>query len=87
MKLIKVETSGQTVRWINLDLVSRVTLADEPNGHRLMGLVFADGHRASQLKLDSEAPLDQGAIEQLCTELDQATQALGVRKQICLQSS
>ncbi len=75
MKFVKIETSGSTTRWINLAHVSRVTLADESGDQSLMVLVFSDGHRESQLKLNSQDPQDKRAIEQLTANLDAAAGA------------
>lgn len=70
MRFVKLETSGPTTRWINLEQVSRVTLAEDSPGHRLLVVVFSDGQRDSQLRLSTEDPVDRQAIDYLVECLD-----------------
>lgn len=70
MKFIKLHVGGDTIRWINLEQVSRVTLANESSGHQLMVIVFADGHRETQLRLSSEDDHEAKMIDQIIHRLD-----------------
>jgi hypothetical protein len=71
MKFIKLETSDGEIRWINLDMVSRVTLVKEPEGtHELMVIIFADAATDARVQIRSDSEANQHAIARLREKLD-----------------
>lgn len=71
MKFIKVQTSEGETRWINLDLVSRVTLATESGrAQPLMVITFADACPEARVQIRGGNEVDDKAIRQLTKALD-----------------
>ena len=65
MQFVKVETSDQDTRWINLSLVSRVTIGTDESGVEVLVAVFADGDVADSLKIRATDDVNKAAILEL----------------------
>lgn len=74
MNFVKIETSDSETRWINLDHVSRVTLATQTQGTPILAIFFADGNRDSSLKISGSDPVNKKAIERFVAHLDAVEQ-------------
>ena len=70
MHFIKLATSDQDTRWINLEQVSRVTLGEEVSGVPVAVIVFSDGDLEQGLKIHGTEDVDRQAIDKLTTVLD-----------------
>ena len=71
MKLIKLHTSDGDTRWINLDLVRRVTLAEQTTGEPVLAVIFDDGSTEADLRILGSTPENRSAIHQLTAVLDE----------------
>ena len=70
MHFVKVETSDEDTRWINLDLVSRITIGDDESGVETMVILFADGDVGNSLTIRATDEVNQLAILELVRELN-----------------
>ncbi len=70
MHFVKVETSDEDVCWINLDLVSRVTIGKDEAGVDTLVATFADGHVRDSLKIRGTDEVNQQAILELERQLN-----------------
>lgn len=71
MHYVKITTSDDETRWINLNQVCRFTLAtDAARGFPVLAIVFADGSLDDKLVLNGNNETDRKAIETLTAELD-----------------
>jgi hypothetical protein len=74
MHYIKLETSDQDVRWINLEQVSRVTVGQEASGVPFAAVVFSDGNLEECLKIHGTEDVDRRAINKLTAVLDHVSE-------------
>lgn len=78
MHYVKIVTSDEDTRWINLNLVCRFTLAhDAARGFPVLAIVFADGSLDEKLVINGNNELDRKAIETITTELDKIVGSRG----------
>lgn len=70
MHFIKMITSDNETRWINLDQVSRVTLTEDA-GSMLLVLMFADGDPENCLKIRGSDKVNRVAIDTLTLALNE----------------
>lgn len=70
MNFVKIETSDNETRWINLDHISRVTLATQTGGMPLLVIFFADGNRDCSWKIDGSDPINKKAIDHFVAHLN-----------------
>ena len=71
MKLIKLRTSDGDTRWVNLDLVRRVTLAEQSSGEPVLAVIFDDGATEADLRILGATEENRAAIHQLTAILDE----------------
>lgn len=62
MFFVKLETSDDDTRWINLDQLSRVTLGKDELGIEVLTAVFADGHVEDRLQIRGTDEINVEAI-------------------------
>lgn len=62
MSFVKIETSDQDTRWINLELISRVTIGKDESGVELLVAVFADGDAGDSLRIRGTDDVNKEAI-------------------------
>ena len=62
MSFVKIETSDEDTRWINLDLISRVTIGRDESGVELLVAVFADGDAGDSLRIRGTDDINKEAI-------------------------
>lgn len=75
MHYFKLETSDEEVRWLNLAMVSRVTLAkDATSGKPVLAIFFADAAQENKLAITGNTKKNQQAIDDLVAELDHVAQ-------------
>ncbi len=67
---IKLETSDGEVRWINLDRVRRVTLAEETSGEPLLVIVFDDGGANDEVRIHGSDDKNRQVIQTVVSRLD-----------------
>jgi len=72
MNFMKLQTSDGDTRWINLDLVSRVTTGVEPAGDPFVAVIFADGAVDESLIIHGTDEKNREAIDALTKCLDAA---------------
>jgi hypothetical protein len=70
MRYIRLETSDQDTRWINLEQVCRVTRGIESPGVPIVAIIFADGNVDDCLKIRGTDEINKKAISQLVGALD-----------------
>jgi hypothetical protein len=71
MKYVKLETSDGTARWINLEQVSRVTLAQDPGKDSpLLVITFEDASAEARVQVRGSNPADLKVIRQFTKLLD-----------------
>jgi len=71
MQYVKLVTSDDETRWINLASVARVTLSRHATtGRQILVIMFRAGGSASDFKIEGENPQNVKAIETLCKALD-----------------
>ncbi len=70
MHFVKIQTSDNETRWINLEQVSRVTLGADDSGEPILAVVFADGNPDLSLKLHGSDHVNRAAIGCLTAGLD-----------------
>jgi hypothetical protein len=68
---IKLETSDGEVRWINLDRVRRVTLAEETVGGPLMVIVFDEGDASDEVRIHGSDDQNRQVIQKVISRLDE----------------
>jgi len=74
MSFIKLMTSDNDTRYINLAQVSRVTLAtDATRGAPRLAIFFGDASQESKLQIDGSNEQDRKAIEIFIAALEAAT--------------
>ena len=74
MQFMKILTSDQETRWINLAQVVRVTLATEAgSGKPVLVLFFVSGDAESRLTIVGNKEKDRKAIEALTARLEELT--------------
>ncbi|MCP4782822.1 MAG: hypothetical protein GY903_15320 [Fuerstiella sp.] len=71
MSFVKIETSDEDTRWINLDSISRVTIGKDEAGVELMVAVFADGDVNDALTLRGTDDVNKEAILEIERALNQ----------------
>ncbi len=78
MHYVKIQTSDDETRWINLNQVCRFTLAkDDVRGFPVLAIVFADGSLDAKLVINGSNEIDRKAIETITTELDKIVGSRG----------
>ena len=76
MRYVKITTSDEETRWINLEQVCRVTLAtDRARGFPVLAIVFADGSLEDKFLINGNTEADRKAIETLTAALDSVANA------------
>jgi len=71
MHFVKLVTSDNDARYINLDQVSRVTLAkDVTRDVPVLVIFFSDADRDAKLEVEGATAADRKAIEQFVAALD-----------------
>jgi len=70
MTFVKLQMSDGDTRWINLDLVSRVTSGTEPSGDPFVAVIFADGNADESLIIHGTDQKNREAIDALKKCLD-----------------
>lgn len=71
MHYVKITTSDEETRWINLAQVCRFTLAtDRAKGFPVLAIVFADGSLDDKFLINGNNAADRKAIEILTAALD-----------------
>lgn len=68
---IKLETSDGETRWINLDRVRRVTLAEEAVGEELMVIVFDEGNTTDEVRIHGSDEKNREVIQKVKSRLDE----------------
>ena len=68
---IKLETSDGEVRWINLDRVRRVTLAEETVGESLLVIVFDEGDASDEVRIHGSDDKNRQVIQQVISKMDE----------------
>ena len=71
MRIIKLHTSDGDTRWINLDLVRRVTLAEESTGEPILAIIYDDGSTEADLRILGSTDENKKAIHQITAVLDE----------------
>lgn len=71
MSFVRIETSDRDTRWINLDLVSRVTLGTDEAGTEVLVAMFADGDVGDSLKIRGTDEMNKAAILEFERALNQ----------------
>jgi hypothetical protein len=72
MYFVKLRTSDGETRWVNLERVSRATLARDVRGDPILTVRFADGGDEDRLQIPGHEAADREAIDLLTAELDGA---------------
>ncbi|MFY9251999.1 MAG: hypothetical protein WAO83_00990 [Fuerstiella sp.] len=62
MSFVRIETSDNDTRWINLLQVSRVTFGRDESGVDVLVAVFADGNVGDCLKIRGTDEVNRAAI-------------------------
>lgn len=71
MHFFKLVTSDEEVRWLNLAMISRVTLAkDTASGKPVLAILFSDAAQENKLSITGNTKKNQQAIDDLVAELD-----------------
>ncbi len=70
MHFIKLQTSDQDTRWINLQQVSRVTTGTEAADVPFVAILFGDATTGESLKIRGDDEINRHAIEKLIAALD-----------------
>ncbi len=70
MHFVKLETSDQDRRWINLHQVSRVTIGTDESGVEFLVAIFSDGDINDSLKICGTDEINKQAIVKLERELN-----------------
>jgi hypothetical protein len=70
MLFVKIETSDNDRRWINLHQVSRVTIGTDETGVEVLIAVFADGDLNDSLKIHGTDAINKRAIVELERQLN-----------------
>ena len=70
MHFVKLETSDDDRRWINLHQVSRVTSGIDESGVEVLVAIFADGDVNDSLKICGTEEINRQAIVKLERELN-----------------
>lgn len=70
MHFVKLETSDDDLRWINLNQVSRVTIGTDESGIQVLVAIFADGNLSDSLKIRGTDEINKQAIIKLERELN-----------------
>lgn len=71
MNYFKLETSDGEIRWVNLNLISRVTLVQAPDAScPLLVITFADAHSEARVQIRGDTEQNGHAIRRLCDKLD-----------------
>ena len=65
MHFVKLETSDDDQRWINLNQVSRVTIGTDDSGIEVLVAIFADGDVNDSLKIRGTDEVNKQAIIKL----------------------
>ena len=69
--IMKLHTSGNEERWVNLQTVSRVThVADDGTGVPLLTLFFDCDDPECTLRISGREPLDREAIRTVVAEME-----------------
>ncbi len=76
-RFLKISTSNGEQRWINLDRVTRVSLADEPHGEPVLVFSFEGNDRVKIHGADEDA---RNLIRRIASSLDSVACAAGVRR-------
>ncbi len=71
MSFVKIETSDEDTRWINLNSISRVTIGKDETGVDLMIAVFADGDVDDALTIRGTDEVNKEAILEIERALNQ----------------
>ena len=71
MSFVKIETSDEDTRWINLSLISRVTVGKDETGVVVMIAVFADGDVDDALTIRGTDDVNHKAILEVERALNQ----------------
>lgn len=74
MHFVKLETSDDDQRWINLNQVSRVTIGIDESGVEVLVAIFADGDVNDSLKIRGTDEINKQAIVKLERELNHRCQ-------------
>lgn len=70
MRFVKLETSDEDSRWINLHQVSRVTVGTDASGINVLVAIFADGDLDNSLTIRGTDEVNRQAITKLERELN-----------------
>ena len=71
MSFVRIETSDEDIRWINLSSISRVTIGKDETGVDLMVAVFADGDVDDALTIRGTDDVNNEAILEIERALNQ----------------
>lgn len=67
---VRITSSDGETRWINLDRITRATLAVDAHGEPLLVLLFGEHDASERLQLRGQDETDRHAIEAITCELD-----------------
>lgn len=70
MHFVKLQTSDEDCRWINLHQVSRATIGTDESGVEVLVAVFADGDLDNSLIIRGTDEVNKQAIVKLERELN-----------------
>ena len=73
MHFVKIETSDDDRRWVNLEQVSRVTVGVDDAGIEVLAAIFADGDLENSLRIRGTDEINRVAIATLERELNHRT--------------
>ena len=62
MNFVRITTSDEDTRWINLNLVSRVTIETDQSGVEVLVAVFADGSAEDSFRIRGTDEVNKAAI-------------------------
>lgn len=62
MQFVRLDTSDNVTRWINLNQISRVTVGTEESGTEVLVAIFADGDVSDSLRILGTDDLNRESI-------------------------
>ncbi len=65
MSFVRIETSGEDTRWINVNRISRVTIGQDEAGVEVLVAVFADGDVSDCLRIRGTDAVNKEEILEL----------------------
>lgn len=80
MQYVRIDTDDGEVRWINLDQISRVTLAKEaPTGNPILVITFADTSPQARLTIQATSDANRKAIDKITSAVDALANSSGTK--------